>query len=499
MASLKTRLLYGIVIGTAVLLAGFSAIIYTMTRRALTHHFDRSLLTTAKLLAAVVENEHSDEEHDGEEHDRNVDEETEEDATEPEGELEFEFDVRMTPEFSNLNGGGYYQFWSHDETVVARSPSLGPKDLPHSEDVLATPTYQEYVLPDGKPGRAIYLKFLPRTGEEDSALESASDADSVTLALARDASDLHAHLSYLKLVLLAASVVIVLLSTGVALVVARMALRPIDTLAQEITSVHEDKLAYRFSTTNCSLELQPICECLNRLLERLESSFDRRRRFNADVAHELRTPLAGIRSSIEVSLSRDRNPRDYKAALTNCLKIATSMQKMIDTLLSLARIDARQVAAQFESISLRDMAEDLWPRFGDKAYDKKVNFENNIPPDISCTSDKDHLRMIVSNVLDNAVEYCNPGGRIWTTAERSTDSIILSISNTGCRLTQDDVSHVFDSFWRSDTSRTDTGRHCGVGLAVVKKLADVLNVKVEAQVESEIFTIRLSLPATLLS
>ena len=104
--------------------------------------------------------------------------------------------------------------------------------------------------------------------------------------------------------------------------------------------------------------------------------------------------------------------------------------------------------------------------------------------------------MIVSNVLDNAVEYCDRGGRIWTFTERSADSIILAVSNTGCRLEPDDVSHVFDSFWRSDESRTDTGRHCGVGLAVVRKLADVLNVKVEAEVEAQVFTIRLYLPAT---
>jgi two-component system sensor histidine kinase VicK len=169
---------------------------------------------------------------------------------------------------------------------------------------------------------------------------------------------------------------------------------------------------------------------------------------------------------------------------------------MIDTLLSLARLDAQQVSVQSENVALRNMVDDLWPRFGDRAYDKNVSFENNIPPDVSCASDTDHLAMIVSNVLDNAVEYCEPGGRIWTIAKHCEDAVLLSISNTGCQLQPKDVSHVFDSFWRSDESRTETGRHCGVGLAVVKKLADVLNATVEVQLEAQVFTMHLSLPCT---
>lgn len=502
MASLKTRLLYGIVIGTAVLLAAFSAIIYAMTSRALTHHFDRSLLATAKLLAAVVEDEQSGEEQQGEnnsnetDNDDEVSGKTERTETDGRRQLEFEFDVRMTPEFSTLNGGGYYQFCDKDGTVVVRSPSLGQKSLSGWQGHSTTPVYRACTLPNGRPGRAICFTFLPRGAAQDSATENPDPQSMLTLVLARDASELHAHLDYLRLVLLAAATVIVLLSMGVAAIVASTALRPIDTLAQEIASLHEDKLSHRFSTTVCSTELLPVCQCLNHLLERLESSFDRQRRFNADVAHELRTPLAGIRSSIEVSLSRSRDSKQYKAALQDCLEIATSMQKMIDTLLSLARLDAQQVAAQFEAVPLKDMVEDVWPAFGDRAHDKNVIFENNISSGISCKSDRDDLRMIVSNILDNAVEYCDPGGRIWTAAERTADSVVLSIANTGCRLEAEDVSRVFDSFWRSDASRTDTGRHCGVGLAVVRKLADVLNVKVEAMAEAQVFTIRLSLPLT---
>jgi signal transduction histidine kinase len=171
------------------------------------------------------------------------------------------------------------------------------------------------------------------------------------------------------------------------------------------------------------------------------------------------------------------------------------MQKMVDTLLSLSRIDSQKLTIRRQSVALRDLIESRWRTMADKAFDRGLTFENDIGPDLRCNSDPDHLSMILSNVLENAVEYCNPSGRIRVRAESADDSIVLSISNTGCTLNPEAADRVFDAFWRQDPSRTNTGNHCGIGLAVVRKIADALGIDVQAAVEeNNIFTLIVRFP-----
>jgi signal transduction histidine kinase len=318
----------------------------------------------------------------------------------------------------------------------------------------------------------------------------------LTLVVARENMELIRFLRFFRFLLIGASVGIVLLSTGVGILVSSAGLGPIHTLAGTIRTVNERTLDPSFPAEAYPVELHPICDCLNALMQRIRYSFERERRFNADVAHELRTPLAGIQTTIEVNLARRRDTDEYQQALRDCLAIARSMQKMVDTLLSLSRIDAQKLTVRRQAVPLRDLVESRWRHFADKAFDRGLTFENGVGEDIRCTSDPDHLSMILSNVLDNAVEYSNPSGLIRVKAEPSAESILLSISNTGCTLTPDAADHVFDAFWRQDPSRTNTGNHCGIGLAVVRKIADALGIAVEAQVQPDgVFTIRLAIPA----
>lgn len=489
--SLRARLLSGIITGTAVLLAILCTLIYVSMRRNVIHQFDKSLLTTARLLSAIIQDEGFQEEKAGP-HDNGVNDQASEKS--PNRELEFEFDVRMTPEFNDDDGGAYYQFWSQDGSLTVRSPSLGQRDLQQSEGVSTIPTYRECILPDGNRGRAVSLGFLTRGSEDE---QDQQKGIALTLVVAKDASDLHGFLLFMRWLLLGSSLIILVMSTGVGLGVTRTSLHPIRVLARGIESVHKDNLGKRFSAEAYPVELLPICDCLNALLERLKSSFEREQRFNSDVAHELRTPLAGIQSIIEVSLSRQRDSTEYEASLHACLEIVRSMHKMIDTLLSLTKLDSRKISAQRQNICLKALIEDRWQNFADKGFDRNLTFENLVRHEITCVSDRDYLGMIVSNALDNAVEYSNQGGRIWVSAEKSGDAILLSISNTGCELTREEVTHVFDSFWRKNESRSDTGEHWGIGLAVVRKMTEALGIGVEAVIEhQEIFTIRFELPTT---
>lgn len=490
--SLRARLLSGVVVGTVLLLCVFCVIVYTVTRRTLISNFDDSLLSTAKMLSAVVEDE--GERHGGEDggEDGGEGEHEREDHERGDGEIElgFEFDVRMTPAFNNLNGGGYYQFWNCKGDAVERSPSLGESNLPYYGGESVGPVYLRCVLAGGEVGRVVCYKFMPRT-ERDSHLENKA----VTLVLGRDASEVYDFLGFFRWLLVNCSLVIVALSSYVAAKVTRIGLRPVHTLASEIASVDEYALDQSFFEEAYPAELVPICECLNGLMERIKSSFERERRFNADVAHELRTPLAGIQTAIEVCLSRNRKADEYVGALEGCLAISMTMNRLVSTLLALSRLDAEQISFDMQNIDIKCLIEDHWQDFSEKADGRNLSFENLVGDDVCCFADKDHLGMIISNVLDNAVEYCDGGGQIRVVAVESGGAMLLSISNTGCVLSQEDVGHVFDMFWRADSARTDTGVHSGIGLAVVRKIAKVLGVEVRVAIEDDsVFTIWLELP-----
>lgn len=489
--SLRRRLLIGITAGMAILLTVFSFTIFTITKQTMVRQFDNSLLASAKLLSAVVENEGSESEDDDDDDDREDHGRSRDELSQPEAGLDFEFDVSMTPEFNETNGGSYFQFWTADKNI-SRSPSLGRHDLPLFGVRSNSPQFQKCVLPDAKPGRAVSYSFFPRVEKDGHDLGQFSSSEQYTLIVAKDASAVYDHLDFLTWLLFSSSVVIVIISTVVAKLVTQASLGPIHILADKIASIRQDDLAETFTSAKFPAELHPICEGMDDFLIRLRDSFERERRFNKDVAHELRTPLSGLQTTIEVCLSRQREPNQYQDSLEDCLGIVKTMGRMIDALLSLSKIEAGQHSVSDHTINLKDMVDDCWSNFTDTAYDNSVSFQNSLPADLICRSDKDWLTMIVSNTLDNAVEYSGKDGRIWVSSQQGDGFVQLSVSNTGCQLTAEEVQHIFEFFWRKDQSRTDTGKHCGIGLSVAKRIAAVLDIELRAELENDnIFTLHL--------
>jgi signal transduction histidine kinase len=472
MRSLRTRLLAGMIAGIMLLLVLFSLIIYTAIRSALVKQFDTSLASIAQILAASVE-------LDG-------------------NEIELEFEVQQMPEFHNAEHPTYYQLWADDGTILARSPLLETSNLVRpavSSDTLVFLGSQEQ---NGHLQREVGLRFVSRNAdrtEDDAPLPTSGQL--LTLAVARDASGLQGQLRFLRWLLLLASAAVIFLSLLIAAVIVRKGLNPLNSIAAEIATITEDNLTTRITAEHVPTEVVPIKNRLNELMSRLEASFNKERQFNADVAHELRTPLAGIRSTIEVTLVRDRQATEYRQALSDCLEITKTMQAMVSNLLMLAGLDTRQNSFHVDQVKIAEVVNSCWNSCSEKAIYREITFDNRIDSEMAYQMDRQNLSIILSNVLDNAVEYADKGGKIWATACVKNDAVEISISNTGCRLTTDQVSRVFDSFWRADVSRSDAGSHCGLGLALVRKLARTLGGYVAAELQSEgIFTLRLNLPIT---
>jgi len=482
--SLKTRLLTGIIAATILLLAVFSATVYIVIRSVLLNQFDASLASVTRILAASVE-------LDGEE-------------------IELEFEVQQMPEFQNAEHATYYELWGPDGSVAARSPLLGTADLARLEGAVDALVFAKSQTADNRPLRTAGLKFKPRASDSNEERQTSNEEHStsndehdrnltadrtLTLVVARDASGLLGQLRFLRWLLLSASAAVIALSLLIAAVVVRRGLAPLNAIAGEIAAISGENLATRIDAESAPSEIVPIKDRLNDLLSRLEDAFSRERRFTADVAHELRTPLAGLRATIEVTLARARDSTEHETVLSDCLAITDNMQTMVANLLMLARLDAHQVALRREPIRPAELADSAWRAYRDSANNRHINSENSIPEQITCQSDGEHVSMVLQNILANAVEYADDNGQIRITARRDGGSIEIAVSNTGCRLSAEQTSQVFDSFWRADASRSDAGVHCGLGLALVKKIAIALGGTVTAEIDQpDIFTIRLTIP-----
>ncbi len=463
--SLRYRLLISASLSSVVVLALLGVGIYVAMRHALMTDFDNSLKTDARLLSGMVERSGK--------------------------RVTFEFDAQQMPDFVTEKEGRFFQIWQEDGRVLARSPSLGSHDLKQAQQ--ASDQVASIELPGDHHGRAASLVFTPKQDEEDDDKTSISPIHVRVLVAAEPKQVFHtlAQLGWLLTILCAIAVFLM----GVLLlrVVAR-GLQPVTKLAGEIGSLDETGLRRRLSVDGVSEELVPVVDKLNGLLERLENAFTRERSFTADVAHELRTPLTGLSMTLEVCRSRARNSSEYETAIDECVVILSRMEAMVESLLLLARSDSGRVEIQRERIDMASMITTTWSLFQHRAQLRSLKATFELPESITVNTDSEKLRIVMQNVLDNAVSYADDCGHIRMTLRENGDGVVAEFANSGSQIAPEALPRIFDRFWRGDAARTASGVHCGLGLSLTKRLMDLLGgeISVESTVGGE-FIVKLGI------
>ncbi|MEK6674538.1 MAG: ATP-binding protein [Planctomycetota bacterium] len=452
MPSLQRRLLFGTALGTTLVLLVAGIGLHAMVRAALFQEFDNALRDKATTLAALIE-------QDG---DR----------------IELEFTEADMAEFTRSDRPQYFQVWLRDGTVVERSHSLGQANLLSAEVVMSDAAIREVKLRDGRRGRVVTVLLAPRLSDETSP---DAVAKSLTFALARDVADVEATLAKLMLVLVLVGVLATVTSLGVLRWVVRIGLKPIDRIAREISEIDERRLAALLDGSKAPRELQPIVARLNDLLQRIDKAFVREKTMTADVAHELRTPLSGMRTTLEVALSKERDPASYQVTRHDTLSICKWMQTVVENLLALARLDAGNDPIRREPADIAQLLHDAWQPFGDKSGERQLRVHWEVEPGLSAITDSDKLRLVFNNVLGNAAHHTNSGGIIRVEATRVNGEARIRVSNTGSRVSTEEVERVFDRFWRGDLSREGAGVHCGLGLSLCRTLVERLGGSIMAE------------------
>ncbi|MGC9259203.1 MAG: ATP-binding protein [Phycisphaerae bacterium] len=421
----------------------------------------------------------------------------------------FHVNTDFTPVTGSTTQGipRYYQIWTPDGKTVLHPPMLGRRGLKFLIPQHPLGTFTNIDLPDDRDGRELVIRFQEDHDHDDEDArdhrhdgpghvgdghKDRQDHDAppihpphnYILAVARPTNDLDDTLAIIGWSLAISCTMATVLSAILIAWLVHRGFRPVDTIAEQIAGVGTTHLKDRISTENIPCELFPIVDRLNKLLQRVEAAVIREKALSADMAHELRTPLAGLRTAAEVALTRPRSPEEYQRTLRQSLEISVQMQEMVEHLLTLARLEARAWTQTAEPCSLNRMLDQQLDRYRSGIISHHLAWDKSGVSPASVIAPPELLLLVLRNVLDNAIDYVNENGTIRVALESRDDGVILTVANTGSAVSAQQACQVFERFWRGDTSRTDQGRHSGLGLSIVQNVMRQLGgtVKVDSSV-----------------
>jgi len=274
----------------------------------------------------------------------------------------------------------------------------------------------------------------------------------------------------------------------------RKSLRPIDKITEITKRISARNLSERLPFQGSDDDLDRLVTTINQMMGRLEESFQKLSRFTADAAHELRTPLAALKGETEVLLSRKRSSEDYHEALTNNLERLDFLTKLVNDLLILSQADEGKASLKIENLNFSELLKELWEAFILVAMQKKISFTFSAPEKVLINGDRVKLQQLFSNLIDNAIKYTPEGETISLIVQPGKDHVTVVLKDTGIGIPSDDLPHIFDRFYRVDTSRSRLTGGVGLGLSIcqwiVKAHHGTIDVKSTPQ-QGTTFTIKL--------
>lgn len=485
MQSIARRLFRSVVPGILFTLLTAGVALDVMVDERLAEEFDATLLTRARALAALVEQE--------------------------DGEVEIESVGFGMPGLSSDGGAGWFVLGELDGPTIARSASLdGPRDegpLPADPAGAARGEEDEHGfadvrLPDGSRGRRVRVAFLPLiegenaerpvdavmlppdvlTGDASSLpLASAAGRIPVVLAVAVSIEAHRALLEALHWGLLGTGIAVMLVIVALALVGIRRAVAPLEQVSARVAALDERRLEQRLEVDEPTTEIATLVERFNALLARLHGAFERERRFSGDVAHELRTPLAEMRTLLEVS---GRFPDDAALRdgfLADMQSSTLRMQRLVEQLLALSRTEGG-LQSPGEPIELVGLVRARVDERAGLARSRGLELRTHLPVGRSVVAGGDLWSIVVANLIGNAAHHADPGSGIDVRLDTVGAGVRLSVSNEARGFDPDDLERMFERLWRRDPARA-SGEHSGLGLALVRSCAARLGYRARASLD----------------
>jgi len=441
--SIQRRLIAAVVISQLLLAIGIVSVALYFTRRQLRNAFDAGLHGRAMSIAALVR--YSEDEHPT---------------------LIFEDDVVPPP--LEKQHPDLYQVTTGDGHVLARSPNW-PQNL---QAVPKKDRQHANFTVDGIRYRAVRLENVPVLDREGDA----PSTDVLTVTYAAPTDQMTRAVAHAGIYIAAGSGLLLLVTVALAVLGLRRGLRPLADLATSAALVNTsnwklDPSEAAVSTT----ELAPLTQAMTAMLDGLHRAFTQQREFLANAAHELKTPVAILKSTLQSLLQRPRAAEEYRAGLEQALDDMARLEQLMHSMLRLARAEqwaAGSTRRDLEAVEVAATCESALERLAPVARERGVtiHFVSNGP--MPMRADADDLELVWSNLLENAIRFSPAGGNVQLRVRANGQRGYIEVEDEGPGIPQSELAHLFERFHRSDSSRARNTGGYGLGLAISKALIE---------------------------
>ena len=381
---------------------------------------------------------------------------------------------RLNDQLSILHGGERAPYWVR----IIDAGGLTVAETPGMSDLLPASIFP-MPLAQGLPVATADYRTNGKLFSVAAMIEDTPN-QRYTIQVAQDRSGDERFMKEFATLLIVVLAFGILVSTAIALTVTRKGLRPITEMTRSLKRIEPKHLHERIPPEGWPHELRPLAVAFDEMLDRLEDSFTRLSQFSADLAHELRTPIAIIRGEGEVALTRTRTAEEYREVIESSVGECEKLTAIVDNLLFLARAEAAEGPVQRALFDGKDAVEKI------AAFYEPIAEEHDVT--IACAGEGDiHADPMlfgraVSNLVENALRFTAAGGTILISIVIRPAQAEISVKDTGCGIAAEHLPRVFDRFYRADSSRSSQGS--GLGLALVKSIMDLHGGS--ADVESEV-------------
>jgi two-component system heavy metal sensor histidine kinase CusS len=360
----------------------------------------------------------------------------------------------------------YVRVVGEDGQVLVESPMLD-QTLPAAL----------FPTPSDEPGSGIDIHRHKHRIFRVLAVREAGSPWTVQLAMDRSLENelLSGYLTHLWYVLGIAFII----CTVAGYLIAHRGVRPIHMITDTTRRIRPANLSERVAPEGLPAELHQLAANFNGMLDQLEQSFARLSRFSADIAHELRTPVASLRGEVEVALNQPRTAEEYRDVLRSNIEECDRLTHMIDRLLFLARAENPQQQIATEEYDLQIELAKICEFYEAAAMDAGVTLTLAPNGQTSAHVDRVLLQRAVGNLIANAIGHTPTGGTITVSAKQDDERAKIQVSDTGCGIESVHLPHVFDRLYRADASRVSKSGRTGLGLAIVRSITNLHGGSVE--------------------
>lgn len=262
-------------------------------------------------------------------------------------------------------------------------------------------------------------------------------------------------------------------------------IQPVRTITRAANRITRRNLNERISLPGNHDELYDLTSSINELVSRMEKAIEREEQFTADASHQLRTPLAVLKGTLEVLIRKPREEKEYQEKIRYSIREIDRMTDLVDQLLILARLDDNNKQLSKTPVNLQIIIDEILQRFKGCIEEKNLSIHITTEEGTLVQTDPYYIDVILENLISNAIKYASSGTTIDIDLLHEKEQLCCRIKDHGILIDPDDMEHLFQPFYRADALRHKELKGSGLGLSIVKKASDLLGIRIQISSQEE--------------